>query len=179
MPQIDLDGLNSRLYINELRSQSTSTIVVPSSTTLTVDTLALTKLEGNVTVATGHSISVADATGLNVGGIQLKAGGVKTWENKSTNFTAEGGMSYLVDTYSGEVQAALPASPDYGTTVVFLDAAGTFSGSGTCLRVLGNGEKIMRVAGQDLDVDEANCYVEMVYSGGTYGWLVAATNLVL
>ena len=71
MPQIDLDGLNSRLYINELRSQSTSTIVVPSSTTLTVDTLALTKLEGNVTVAAGHSITVTDPTGLNVGGVEI------------------------------------------------------------------------------------------------------------
>ena len=179
MPQIDLDGLNSRLYINELRSQSTSTIVVPSSTTLTVDTLELTKLQGNVTVATGHSITVADATGLQVGGTQLKAGGVKTWENKSANFTAEAGKSYIVDTTGTLIICTLPASPEYGTTVVFLDAAGTFAGTGTCLRVLGNGEKIMRVAGQDLDVDEADCYVEMVYSGGTYGWLVAATNLVL
>ena len=85
MPQIDLDGLNSRLYINELRSQSTSTIIVPSSTTLTVDTLALTKLEGNVTVAAGNSITVADTSGFTIAGDEIKPGGVKTWENKSAD----------------------------------------------------------------------------------------------
>ena len=177
MPQIDLDGLNSRLYINELRSQSTSTIVVPSSTTLTVDTLALTKLEGNVTVAAGNSITVADASGLSVGGAQLKAGGVKAWENKSATFTAVPGQSYIVDTSGGAFNILLPAAPEYGSTVTFLDAAGNWGTNSITL--LGNGEKVMRVAGQDLAVDEDDTYIEMVYSGGTHGWLVAATNLVL
>ena len=177
MPQIDLDGLNSRLYINELRSQSTSTIVVPSSTTLTVDTLALTKLEGNVTVAAGNSITVADASGLSVGGAQLKAGGVKAWENKSATFTAVPGQSYIVDTSGGAFNILLPAAPEYGSTVTFLDAAGNWGTNSITL--LGNGEKVMRVAGQDLAVDEDDTYIEMVYSGGTNGWLVAGTNLVL
>jgi hypothetical protein len=176
MPQIDLDGLNSRLYINELRSQSTSTIVVPSSTTLTVDTLALTKLEGNVTVAAGHSITVADATGLNVGGAQLKAGGVKAWETKSAHFTAEPGKSYMVDTTSAVINATLPASPNYGDTVIFLDMAGTFDTNVCC--VLGNGEKIQRVASQDVDLDEEDAYVEFIYSGGTNGWLIGTHTTV-
>ena len=176
MPQIDLDGLNSRLYINELRSQSTSTIIVPSSTTLTVDTLALTKLEGNVTVAAGHSITVADATGLNVGGAQLKPGGVKAWENKSDHFTAEAGKSYMVDTTSAAINATLPAGPDYGDTVIFLDMAGTFDTNVCC--VLGNGEKIQRVASQDVDLDEEDAYVEFIYSGGTNGWLIGTHTTV-
>jgi len=176
MPQIDLDGLNSRLYINELRSQSTSTIVVPSSTTLTVDTLALTKLEGNVTVAAGHSITVADPTGLNVGGAQLKAGGVKAWENKSAHFTAVAGQSYMVDTTSAAINATLPAGPEYGDTVIFLDMAGTFD-TNVC-RVLGNGEKIQRTAGQDVDLDEEDAYVEFIYSGGTNGWLIGTHTTV-
>ena len=177
MPQIDLDGLNSRLYINELRSQSTSTIVVPSSTTLTVDTLALTKLEGNVTVAAGHSITVAAATGLNVGGAEIKPGGVKAWENKSGTFTAVSGQSYIVDTSGGAFSILLPVAPEYGATVTFLDAAGNWGTNNITLP--GNGEKVMRVAGQDLAVDEDDTYIEMVYSGGTNGWLVAGTNLVL
>ncbi len=177
MAQIDLDGLNSRLYINELRSQSTSTIIVPASTTLTVDTLALTKLEGNVTVATGHSITVADPTGLNVGGSEIKAGGVKAWENKSATFTAEPGKSYIVDTTAAAFDVTMPAAPSYGDTVVFLDAVGNFGTNAITLR--GNGEKIMRVASQDLAVDEDDTYIEMVYSGSTNGWLVASTNLVL
>jgi|GEM_PF-3777220 len=177
MPQIDLDGLNSRLYINELRSQSTSTIVVPSSTTLTVDTLALTKLEGNVTVAAGHSITVADATGLNVGGAEIKPGGVKAWENKSGTFTAVSGQSYIVDTSGGAFSILLPVAPEYGATVTFLDAAGNWGTNNITLQ--GNGEKVMRVAGQDLAVDEDDTYIEMVYSGGTHGWLIAGTNLVL
>jgi hypothetical protein len=177
MPQIDLDGLNSRLYINELRSQSTSTIVVPSSTTLTVDTLALTKLQGNVTVAAGNSITVADASGFSVGGAEIKPGGVKAWENKSATFTSVSGQSYIVDTSGGAFNVLLPAAPEYGSTVVFLDAAGTWGTNN--LTLLGNGEKIVRVAGQDLAVDEDDTYIEMVYSGGTHGWLVASTNLVL
>ena len=176
MPQIDLDGLNSRLYINELRSQSTSTIIVPSSTTLTVDTLALTKLEGNVTVAAGHSITVTDPTGLNVGGTEIKAGGVKAWENKSAHFTAEVGKSYMVDTTSAAINATLPAGPDYGDTVIFLDMAGTFD-TNVC-HVLGNGEKIQRVASQDVDLDEEDAYVEFIYSGGTNGWLIGTHTTV-
>ncbi len=166
MPQIDLDGLNSRLYINELRSQSTSTIIVPSST----------KLEGNVTVAAGHSITVADATGLNVGGAQLKAGGVKSWENKSAHFTAEPGKSYFVDTTSAVINATLPASPNYGDTVIFLDMAGTFDTNVCC--VLGNGEKIQRVASQNVDLDAEDAYVEFIYSGGTNGWLIGTHTTV-
>ena len=176
MPQIDLDGLNSRLYINELRSQSTSTIVVPSSTTLTVDTLALTKLEGNVTVAAGHSITVTDPTGLQVGGAEIKPGGVKAWENKSAHFTAVAGQSYMVDTTSAAINATLPAGPEYGDTVIFLDMAGTFD-TNVC-RVLGNGEKIQRTAGQDVDLDEEDAYVEFIYSGGTNGWLIGTHTTV-
>ena len=177
MPQIDLDGLNSRLYINELRSQSTSKIVVPSSTTLTVDTLELTKLEGNVTVAEGHSLTVADATGLQVGGAEIKPGGVKAWENKSATFTSVSGQSYMVDTSGGAYNVLLPAAPEYAATVVFLDAAGTWGTNN--LTIVGNGEKIMRVANQDIAMDEDDTYIEIVYSGGTHGWLIAATNLVL
>ena len=177
MPQIDLDGLNSRLYINELRSQSTSTIVVPSSTTLTVDTLALTKLEGNVTVAAGNSITVADTSGFTIAGDEIKPGGVKTWENKSATFTAVAGQSYIIDTTAAAFDVTMPAAPNYGDTVNFLDATGNFGTN--AMTLLGNGEKIMRVAGQDLAVDEDDTYIEMVYSGGTHGWLVAGTNLVL
>ena len=64
MPQIDLDGLNSRLYINELRSQSTSTIIIPASNTLTVDNIALTNVTGTITIPTGHSLTVTDVAGL-------------------------------------------------------------------------------------------------------------------
>ena len=175
MPQIDLDGLNSRLYINELRSQSTSTIIIPASTTLTVDTLALTNLEGNVTVAAGHSITVVDSTGLNIGGSQLKAGGLKDWENKSAHFTAESGKSYLVDTTSAVVTATLPASPNYGDTIIFLDMSGTFDTNVCC--VLSNGEKIQRVV-QDVDLDAEDAYVEFIYSGSTNGWLIGTHTTV-
>ncbi len=177
MPQIDLDGLNSRLYINELRSQSTSTIIIPASTTLTVDTIALTNVTGTITIPTGHSLSVADAAGLTVGGAALaKAGGVKDWENKSADFTAEASKAYMVDTTSAAVNATLPISPNYGDTVIFLDMAGTFD-TNAC-RVLGNGEKIQRTASQDVDLDEEDAYVEFVYSGGTNGWLIGTHTTV-
>lgn len=177
MAQIDLDGYNSRLYINELRSQSTSTIVIPSSTTLVVDTLSLTNLKGDVTLAAGYSISITDTAGLSMGGVPIKAGGVKTWENKSSTFTAVAGSAYIVDTTSGAFDVSLPNGPSYGDTVVFLDAAGLFATNNMTL--LGNGEKVVRVVGQDLAVDEDDTYIEMVYSGTSFGWLVGATNLVL
>ena len=177
MPQIDLDGLNSRLYINELRSQSTSTIIIPASTTLTVDYIALTNVTGTITITTGHSLTVTDVAGLTVGGNQMSVGGAKDWENKSAAFTAVDKKAYIVDTTAAAFAVTMPASPNYGATCVFLDATGNFGTNAMTLR--GNGEKIMRVAGQDLAVDEDDTYIEMVYSGSTNGWLVAATNLVL
>mgnify|MGYP006080224385 CR=1 FL=1 len=177
MAQIDLDGYNSRLYINELRSQSTSTIVIPSSTTLVVDTIALTNVTGTITIPTGQSMTITDPLGLNVGGVPIKSGGVKAWENKSATFTAVSGQSYIVDTTSGAFDVSLPNGPIYGDTVVFLDAAGLFGTNNMTL--LGNGEKVVRVVGQDLAVDEDDTYIEMVYSGTSFGWLVGATNLVL
>ena len=176
MPQIDLDGLNSRLYINELRSQSTTTIVIPASTTLTVDTIALTNVTGTMTIPTGHSLNITDNAGLSVGGKQLSAGGAKNWENKSAHFTAEPGNAYMVDTTSAAINATLPASPNYGATVIFLDMAGTFD-TNAC-RVLGNGEKIQRTASQDVDLDEEDAYVEFVYSGSTNGWLIGTHTTV-
>ena len=160
-----------------MRSQSTSTIIVPASTTLTVDTIALTNVTGSITIPTGHSLNAIDATGLTIGGSSLKPGGMKAWEDKSATFTAVSGKSYIVDTTSSAFDVELPSGPSYGDTVVFLDATGNFGTN--AMTLLGNGEKIMRVVGQDLAVDEDDTYIEMVYSGGTNGWLVGATNLVL
>ena len=182
MPQVDIDGLNARIYVNELRSSSTTKIEIPASTTLDVkhacvENVEVTNLTGAIVVPAGASLTVADSSGLKIGEAEVKAGGAKSWEDKSVAFTAEAGKSYLVDTSSSAFDATLPAEPLHGDTVIFLDLAGTFETNN--LTILGNGLKLQRVVGQDLLLEDDNAYIELVYSGAANGWLVGSTNSAL
>ena len=177
MAQIDLDGLNSRIYVNEIRAQSVATVAVADAT---FTNITVVNLKGDVTVPAGNTITVEDAAGLAIAGeplLDVVATTSKHWEDKSAAFTAVAGTSYICDTTSSAFSVTLPLEPTYGDTIAFLDAGGTFDSNN--LTLLGNGEKIMRVASQDMAIDEDDTYLEMIYTGTTNGWLVGSTNLVL
>jgi hypothetical protein len=59
---------------------------------------------------------------------------------QTSNFTAEGGKGYFVNTSGGAITVTLPASPDAGTLLSIKDYAGTFGSNN--LTIARNGSKI-------------------------------------
>ena len=49
--------------------------------------------------------------------------GVKTYSTVSSSFSALCGVTYFVNTGGGQVTATLPASPDLGAEITFMDVA--------------------------------------------------------
>jgi len=99
-------------------------------------------------------------------------GGGNPWMTKDWNdspFTASNNDRIFVNTSGGAVTINLPATPNVGDQVKFVDLAGTFNGNN--LTVGRNGEEIMNNAG-DMVVDENNSAFTLIYSGATYGWVL-------
>ena len=86
---------------------------------------------------------------------------------KTGGFDAAVGRRYYIDTSGGSVTMTLPASPDFGNQVAFVDAGGAFS---TTPAILGrNGSNIMGLSSDmSLDVDYFSGTVE--YVDNTMGW---------
>lgn len=95
---------------------------------------------------------------------------VRVWERKTANFTAEAGKGYIVDTSSAAITATLPASPNFGDLVAFVDGSGTWDTNN--FTVARNGRYLMGLA-EDMVVDIENMTFGLVWSNVTTpGWRI-------
>ena len=94
----------------------TSTIKVNTVTTESGSTLTLGESGKTIALASGASQSGFGRTG------------TVDWQTsiKTTDFTADNGEGYFVDTSSGTITVTLPASPSVGDIVSIKDYARTF-----------------------------------------------------
>ena len=95
--------------------------------------------------------------------------GVKTYSTVSSSFSATAGVTYFVNTGGGQVTATLPASPDLGAEITFMDVAKTFDSNN--LVVSRNGRPIQG-DNANLTVSTESAAFTLVYSGSTYGWRI-------
>ena len=91
------------------------------------------------------------------------------WENITSNYLANSGEKLIVYTSAAPILITLPANPNVGDTIKFIDAVGSFETNN--LTVLRNGKKI---AGEnnDLIADVNDIKFSMTYIGELTGWHV-------
>lgn len=94
----------------------------------------------------------------------------QTWSVQSSGFTASAGGRYFCDTGSVAFTMTLPGSPTLGDTIAVIDYAGTFNARN--LTVGRNGNKIQRIS-DDMTVSTNGAAFTLVWSGASYGWLMA------
>ena len=107
---------------------------------------------------------------------ELIEGGLGTdWQSaiKTSNFTAEAGKGYFVDTTSNEVTVSLPAGV-VGAEIVIQDYAGTFETNKIIFDQ--NGSEKIQGSTDDYRCIINNARVNLVYQNATKGW--TANNIV-
>ena len=106
---------------------------------------------------------------------ELIEGGLGTdWQStiQTSNFAAEAGKGYFVNTTSGGITVTLPSSPSFGDEISVVDYTGTFSTYN--LTINANGNKIR--GGQTNKVLNANNKaVKLVFTDSTEGWVIASS----
>lgn len=155
--------------------------VYPGTQTFdTIKTLSVQSLTGTSDVlltngvfkyggsAAGNEITTKDYVStaiVNAGVINLNYafGGIKT-----SNFTAQKGFVYLVDTTSGPITGLLPASPAEGDLVGFVDLAGKFNNNN--FTIGRNSSEIMNLA-EDMTVSDNYSRVYLMYETNN-GWVL-------
>lgn len=155
--------------------------VYPGTQTFdTIKTLSVQSLTGSSDVlltngvfkyggsAAGNEITTKDYVStaiINAGVINLNYafGGIKT-----SNFTAQKGFVYLVDTTSGPITGLLPVSPAQGDLVGFVDLAGTFVVNN--FTIGRNSSEIMNLA-EDMTVSDNYSRVYLMYETNN-GWVL-------
>jgi hypothetical protein len=85
----------------------------------------------------------------------------------SSTFTASSNDRIFVNTSAATCTITLPAAPQIGDQIRFIDVAGTFDTNNLTLGR--NGLKIMGLS-ENLIVSTENAGFGIVYSGATYGW---------
>ena len=97
-------------------------------------------------------------------------GGGNPWSTKTsanTGDTVAANDRIFVDTSGGAIQLNLPANPQAGDQVRFLDLAASFDTNN--LTIGRNTNKIMADT-TDMTVSQENASIGLVYTGATYGW---------
>ena len=106
---------------------------------------------------------------------ELIEGGLGTdWQStiQTSNFTAEAGKGYFVNTTSGVITLTLPSSPSLGNEISIVDYTGTFNTNNLTLNA--NGNKIR--GGTTAKVLNANNKaVKLVFTDSTEGWVIASS----
>ena len=114
---------------------------------------------------------VVDNLGRSSGTIKAGSSGANvTYDTteKTSNFNAEAGVGYLVDTSGGAITATLPASPAGGDSIAFKDYKPSFGTN--ALTIARNGNKIQGLTkNSSISTDRAS--VVMVYVDSTEGWV--------
>ena len=109
---------------------------------------------------TGATITFPDST------IQSTAyTGETSFSIQNSNFSANAGGRYGVNTTSGAVTATLPASPATGVAIFFADAGGAYATNNLIINP--NGQTIMGASG-NMNVSTANQSFGLFYNGTTW-----------
>jgi hypothetical protein len=144
----------------------TGIFVPPTGTTAERPTSGFGLFDGglrfNTTVGSWEGYNGVQWTGI---------GGGNPWStitaDGSTTFTAGANDRIFVDTTSGTATINLPASPQLGDQIRFLDLAGTFDTNNLTLGR--NGNKIMGLT-ENLILNVEDESIGVVYTGATFGW---------
>ena len=125
---------------------------------------------------------ITDNLGRSSGLVKAVSGGrmgTVDWDTtvKTSNFTAESGKGYFVNTTSGGVTLTLPGSPSAGDIVSVKDYAYTFDTNALTIGV--NGSKIGGGGDFNPTFSSEGAFMTFVYIDGTKGWLVTdnSTNV--
>jgi len=111
----------------------------------------------------------AMAQGVNPSGVLNSAyGGSLAWQSaQSTNFTATSGNAYPVNTTSSPVTMTLPATPNPGDQIIFMDYAGTWAINPATINP--NGNRInASLTNWVLNITRET--ISLVYIDATQGW---------
>jgi hypothetical protein len=95
-----------------------------------------------------------------------------TWSVVAANTTAENNNGYIFDNSQGSKTLTLPGTPPVGATVGYKDLNGYFASFPLTI----TGGKINGMS-EDMVVDSANSYGELVYSGSTNGWVLTSASV--
>ena len=147
-------------------NMGTGIFVPPTGTTAERPTSGFGLFTGglrfNTTLVTWEGYNGVQWTGI---------GGGNPWStitaDGSTIFTVAANDRIFVDTSGGSCTINLPAAPQTGDQIRFLDLAGTFDTNN--LTIDRNGLKIMGLT-ENLIVSNENAGLGLVYTGVTYGW---------
>ena len=103
--------------------------------------------------------------------VKTYIGGGTSWQAvKTGNFTAAAGQGVFCNTTSSAFTLTLPASPDIGDEVTFVDYAGTFDSN--ALTIDQNGTEKIAGSTDPLTVSTERAANTLVYTDGTQGWLL-------
>ncbi|MEK9696682.1 MAG: hypothetical protein VW270_13045 [Candidatus Poseidoniales archaeon] len=103
----------------------------------------------------------ADASG--------SGGGISWQAVKTSDFNADAGEGYFINTTSGTVTATLPASPSLGDEIAFVDYAGTADTN--AITIDRNGKPI-NSATENLNVATERAAFTLVFTDNTQGWVL-------
>lgn len=127
---------------------------------------------GALTVAGGTGIAGDLWVGGTIyGNVSSTSTGEKAWKIVETNYTATNRDRLLISTTITAVTVTLPATPNFGDYVEFIDYAGSFGvNTATIAR---NNELIMGIS-EDMVIDFAGAANKFVYAGPSEGWRLGA-----
>lgn len=104
-------------------------------------------------------------------GVPISSASTYVWVTVNSDYVVVSGIHLFVDTSIAPFTITLPAVPNVGDNVTFIDYAGT---CGTNILTFDrNGNLIMGLA-ENLDIDVANAANSLIYSGPDFGWKIGA-----
>lgn len=106
-------------------------------------------------------------------GILLSVGGWVTKTISDNGTSVEPSQKVFVDTTGGSFNLILPSTPEVGDTVKFVDVSGNFGISNFTVKVA-SGDNLMGVTDDFLLLTTNNDYVDITFSGATYGWIITS-----
>ena len=114
---------------------------------------------------------IVDNTGKSSGLVKASSTGAGvSWQSsiQTSNFTAENGKGYFIDTSSSAITVTLPSSPTAGDLISFKDYAGTFATNN--LTIARNDEKIQGVTANSI-ISTNKASITCLYVDSAEGWV--------
>lgn len=93
----------------------------------------------------------------------------------TTDYTAVAGEVLLCDSTSYSFTVTLPDNPTIGDRVQFVDAAGQFGANNVVVSVSDTSTYKIANLNETLLLNVPNQPLELMWSGGTYGWVLLNT----
>ena len=126
--------------------------------------------------AGGTPVSAANLQNMEDGIEAIEAQSVGGWVDKVVGDTGTSVVAFdkiFVDTTGGTFNLVLPSTHTDGEMVKFVDVAGNFATDNFTINVA-SGDKFMGVVDDFLLLTVDNDYVDVTYSGASYGWVITS-----